>query len=76
MVSQGEILAVLESSGNYMDIIYLDSTLSKDRDIDLSVEDLLNYYPTDLNLGGSIQTVYTNYIESYLSHIQSDFSEA
>lgn len=68
-VEEGEVLAVLESSGNFMDIIYLDSTLSIDDGISLTVDELLEYYPTNLKLGPSIQAVYTSYIESYLSHI-------
>tara|TARA_R110000744_G_scaffold374324_3_gene487060 strand:- start:5076 stop:6368 length:1293 start_codon:yes stop_codon:yes gene_type:complete len=68
-VQEGDVLAVLESSGNFMDIIYLDSILSNDETITLTVEKLLDFYPTNLKLGPSIQTSYTTYIESYLSHI-------
>lgn len=68
-VEEGEILAVLESSGDFMDIIYLDSTLALDTAITVTVDNLLKFYPTNLKLGTSIQTAYTTFIESYLSHI-------
>jgi multidrug resistance efflux pump len=68
-VEKGDILAVLESSGNFKDIIYLDSILSLDQGIKLNIDKLLTYYPTSLKLGPTIQTAYTVYVESYLSHI-------
>ncbi len=68
-VERGEILAVLKSPGDFRDIIYLDSTLNIDNSTDLTVDGLLDFYPTDLKLGPSIQTAYTTFVESYLSHI-------
>ncbi|TLP82357.1 HlyD family secretion protein [Maribacter sp. ACAM166] len=68
-VKEGEVLAVLESSGEFMDILYLDSLLAIDQTIAIAINKLLEFYPVNLRLGPSIQESYTTYMESYLSYI-------
>ena len=68
-VKEGEVLAVLESSGEFRDVLYLDSLLAIDKDEAIDITKLLEYYPVNLRLGPTIQESYTSYMESYLSYI-------
>tara|TARA_R110002153_G_scaffold11171_7_gene43121 strand:+ start:2887 stop:4176 length:1290 start_codon:yes stop_codon:yes gene_type:complete len=68
-VKEGEVLAVLESSGEFRDVLYLDSLLAIDKAVAIDITKLLEYYPVNLRLGPTIQESYTSYMESYLSYI-------
>ncbi|MEO1487778.1 MAG: HlyD family efflux transporter periplasmic adaptor subunit, partial [Bacteroidota bacterium] len=65
LVSKGQILAVLQSSGNPKDIFYLDSILNSEITL-LTTSNLYEIYPTTLDLGPEIQEAYQNFIQSYL----------
>lgn len=68
-VKEGEVLAVLESSGEFRDVLYLDSLLAIDKAVAIDITKLLEYYPVNLRLGPTIQESYASYMESYLSYI-------
>ncbi len=68
-VKEGEVLAVLESSGEFRDVLHLDSLLAIDKAVAIDITKLLEYYPVNLRLGPTIQESYTSYMESYLSYI-------
>lgn len=68
-VKEGEVLAVLESSGEFRDVLYLDSLLAIDKAVAIDITKLLEYYPVNLRLGPTIQESYTSYMESYISYI-------
>lgn len=65
LVSKNQILAILQSSGNPKDILYLDSVLHSEEPL-LNTSNLYETYPTTLNLGPEIQESYQNFIQSYL----------
>ena len=68
-VKEGEVLAVLESSGEFRDVLHLDSLLAIDKAVAIDITKLLEYYPVNLRLDPTIQESYTSYMESYLSYI-------
>lgn len=67
-VNAGEVLAEIENTASFEDVIYLNKQLESDGNEISSLADLRNSYPPNLDLG-DIQLAYGNFLSAYQNSI-------
>ncbi|WP_373055466.1 HlyD family secretion protein [Zunongwangia sp. H14] len=75
-IAVGDVIAVLENTGTFSDIVYLKQELMKDVSEISSFESLVTEFPAYLKLGPSVQPAYNKFLEEYQEKIlQNSFNE-
>src|SRR5690606_6492942 len=64
-VSQGDILGILENTGNARDIIALRKNLNSDYSMPLSLDALSEQFPSHLKVGNQIRPYYNRFLNAY-----------
>nr|WP_298994819.1 HlyD family efflux transporter periplasmic adaptor subunit [uncultured Allomuricauda sp.] len=68
LVSKGHVLAEIENTARFDDVIYLKRHLNRHKSVFLTLDSLKNVFPSSLNLG-EIQIAYGNFLTAYQSFI-------
>lgn len=64
-VSQGDILGILENTGNARDIIALRKKLTSDHSLPLSLDAISEHFPSHLKVGNQIRPYYNRFLNAY-----------
>lgn len=64
-VSQGDILGILENTGNARDIITLRKKLASDYSLPLSLDALSEHFPSHLKVGNQLRPYYNRFLNAY-----------